>query len=154
MEGLVADLRLQVEALQKDVESMALTGYSREDNCLVSASYNSVQKCVQLQEESAEIDVEPDAGGKQPASYPYTGMEDPHYSSRMRERILFLWGETGLRWFGLEPDIYQSQLARSADQHAFVGRNRWFLESIYSVDAPHRAAPPPDHSSDADQERP
>jgi len=155
LEGLVEDLRMQVEALQKNVEFMALTGYSREDNRLVSASGDSVQRYVPAREESTEVRLGP-AAVEHPgsASNLQDGMEDPRYSSRMRERILFLWGETGLRWFGLEPDIYQQQLARSADQHAFISRNKWFLESIYNVDALHRADAPPDDSSASDQEQP
>lgn len=154
MEDLVEDLRMQVEALQRDVEFMALTGYSQEDNRLVSASGDSVQRYAQVRKESTEVRLGPAAEPPGPVLNPHSGMEDPRSSSRMRERILFLWGETGLRWFGLEPGIYQQQLARSADQQAFISRHKWFLESIYRVDALHRADAPADHSSASDLDQP
>lgn len=61
----------------------------------------------------------------------HSGMEDPRYNSRMRERILFLWGEQGLKWFGLDEEMYWPQLARSADSEAFLQRNKRFLESVF-----------------------
>jgi hypothetical protein len=64
---------------------------------------------------------------------PHSGMEDPRSNARMRERILFLWGETGLQWFGLEEDQYWPQLARSADSEAFLQRNKRYLESTLSI---------------------
>lgn len=61
---------------------------------------------------------------------PHSGMEDPRYNSRMRERILFLWGEQGLQWFGLDKDIYRAQHALSDDSEAFLQRNKGFLEIL------------------------
>ena len=57
-------------------------------------------------------------------------LEDhPHGSSRMRERILFLWGEQGLKWFGLSEEQYWPQIARAADRETFLVRHKDFLEN-------------------------
>ena len=59
---------------------------------------------------------------------PHSGMEDPRYNSRMRERILFLWGEQG--WFCLDKSMYGAEHALSDDSEAFLERNKGFLEIL------------------------
>jgi hypothetical protein len=57
--------------------------------------------------------------------------DNPQCSARMRERILFLWGITGLKWFGLTQERCSEQLALSSDPVTFLDRNKRYLENVW-----------------------
>jgi hypothetical protein len=57
--------------------------------------------------------------------------DHPHYSSRMRERILFLWGQSGLKWFGLREEQARPELDLSRHSDEFLERNKRFLDLTY-----------------------
>jgi len=57
--------------------------------------------------------------------------DHPHYSSRMRERILFLWGQSGLKWFGLREEQARPELELSRHSDEFLERNKRFLDLTY-----------------------
>ena len=57
--------------------------------------------------------------------------DHPHYSSRMRERILFLWGQSGLEWFGLREEQARPELDLSRHSDEFLERNKRFLDRTY-----------------------
>ena len=79
-------------------------------------------------------------------SDPALRRDSPHSSTRMRERLLFCFGEQGLRFFGLTEDMYAAQLARSADAEQFLLRNKRFLEDTLTVDvSPESERLDPDH---------
>lgn len=79
-------------------------------------------------------------------SDPALRQDSPHASTRMRERLLFCFGEQGLRFFGLTEDMYAAQLARSADAEQFLLRNKRFLEDTLTVDvSPENERLDPDH---------
>ena len=79
-------------------------------------------------------------------SDPALRRDSPHSSTRMRERLLFCFGEQGLRFFGLTEDMYAAQLARSADTEQFLLRNKRFLEDTLTVDvSPESERLDPDH---------
>jgi len=79
-------------------------------------------------------------------SDPALRRDSPHSSTRMRERLLFCFGEQGLRFFGLTEDMYAAQLARSADAKQFLLRNKRFLEDTLTVDvSPESERLDPDH---------
>ena len=51
---------------------------------------------------------------------PDTDVKWARSSDRMRERILFLWGEMALRHYGVDQEMSWPQLARAADSEAFA----------------------------------
>jgi hypothetical protein len=57
--------------------------------------------------------------------------DHPHYSSRMRERILFLWGQSGLKWFGLREEQARPELDLSRHSDEFLERHKRFLDLTY-----------------------
>lgn len=57
--------------------------------------------------------------------------DNPHYNGRMRERILFLWGEEGLQWFGISEEKYLPQLASSIDSEKCLTRHKNILNQAW-----------------------
>jgi len=57
--------------------------------------------------------------------------DHPHYSGRMRERILFLWGQQGFTWFGLREDQAGPELDLLRNSEGFLERNKRFLDKTY-----------------------
>lgn len=64
--------------------------------------------------------------------------DNPHYNGRMRERILFLWGEEGLQWFGISEEKYWPQLASSIDSEKCLTRHKNILNQVWGVDEPEK----------------
>ena len=94
----VESLKLRLSDLENEVRSIALTGYSREDN-RIAASGRGLNV--------TELGID-------------TDIRWARSSDRMRERILFLWGEMALRHYGVDQEMSWPQLARAADSEAFV----------------------------------
>lgn len=123
----IEDLKERVALLERTAAQM----HSSKERLVVgTASQSSLKEDpIQVVESTG---VTSETRGSSGTNNPHSGMEDPRSNARMRERILFLWGEQGLQWFGLKEDQYWPQLARSADSEAFLQRNKCYLESILS----------------------
>ena len=104
----IESLRRRLADLETEVRSIALTGVCVEDNHIAASR----------------------RGLNVTAYGPEMEVKWAHSTSRMRERILFLWGEMALQYFGLDEESYWPQLARCANSEAFLQRNKWFLESV------------------------